>query len=201
MKALALGILLAAAPAHIDSVYPLQRFIAESEVIAEAVVEKADAATRTATARLVRSLKGRSPVEVFRLNLSAGRDWHPEILLSHLVPGAPLVVFSSAERRGEFYLNRYFLQCHGDPSAPADKAWWTFSHIELRCNRTFSGTAGELLRVVEEVLAGRRQAPKPAATLPAITKEALRALPPWGREADPSAPLAPCFRPPAPAPN
>lgn len=194
MKAFFLGLLcLLPAPAYIEALYPLQQFITESDLIAELVVEKVDATTKTATARLVKALKGRSPYEQIRLNLSSGQEWHTDAVLPHLVPGAPLLLFTNPERRGEIYLNRFFLQFYGDAAAPADKAWWTFTHIEVHCNRTYNGPADELTRLVAEVLAGRAKAPAADAKLPVITKEAVRALPVWGRPLELRT-LPACFR-------
>jgi hypothetical protein len=187
---MSLALLLAA---YIDAVYPLGQFVAESEVVAELRLEKADPATRTAIARVVRSIKGKAPFEQVRLSLGTGQDWHPDAVMPHLVPGAPLLLFANPERRAEIYLNRFFLQVYGDPAAAPEKAWWTFTHIEIRCNRTFNGTVEELAKVVDDVVAGRRKAPEPDAKLPAITKEAVRDLPAWGKPPAPG-PLPACFR-------
>lgn len=174
-----------AVPAHayIESLYPLQQFIAESDVIAEGVIEKTDAKRSLCTVRITRSIKGRCHYEVFRINLGTGQEWHPDAVLPHLVVGAPAVIFYNAECRAELYLNRFFLQLSGDPSQPVERAWWTFTHIEVHCNRTYNGTTEELSRLLHDVQAGRAVAPPPDTQAPVITKESIRALPRWGEPA------------------
>lgn len=186
----ALILLAGAVPAHaryIESLYPLQQFIVESDVIAEGAVEKTDALRGLCTVRISRSIKGRCHFEVFRINLGTGQEWHPEIVLPHLVVGAPAVIFYNAERRAEMYVNRFFLQLSGDPTQPPEKSWWTFTHIEVHCNRTYNGTTEELSRLLRDIQRGKAKAPPADPKLPAITKESLKALPLWGQPVGPGA--------------
>jgi hypothetical protein len=171
--------------AYIDALYPLQQFIEESEVIAEGVVEKTDPRKGVSFIRVKKSIKGKCQYDLLRLNLGAGQEWHPEAVLPHMVVGAPAVIFYNAERRGEIYLNRFFLQLTGDAGQPADKAWWTFTHVEIHCTRTFNGTTEELSRILADVQAGTAKAPAADPKAPAITKDALKALPVWGQPVDP----------------
>jgi PA14 domain-containing protein len=197
MRTLLLGaafgaaVLTTRAEAYIDSLYPLARFIAESEAIAEGTLEKVDAKNKTCLVRVARSVKGKLPLEVVRINVGAGQEWHPDLVLKHLVVGAPAVVFSTGGR-AELYVNRFFLQLYGDATAAPEKAWWNFAHVELRCNRTFNGTAEELAGLVGDVVAGRAKAPGPDAKLPAITRDDLADLPAWGQPE--TAPLPAAFR-------
>jgi hypothetical protein len=170
---------------YIDTLYPLQQFIAESEVIAEGVVEKADSKKGICTVRITRSIKGRCHYEVVKMNIGAGQEWHPDVVFPHLVAGAPAVIFYNAERRAEIYLNRFFLQFSGDSGAPVDKAWWTFTHIEVHCNRTFNGTTEELARLLLDVQAGKVKPPPADPKAPAITRESMTSLPVWGKPVDP----------------
>jgi len=186
------------AAAHIETLYPLQQFIVESDVIAEGTIEKVDPKFRIFTVRITKSIKGRCHYEILKINLGTGQAWHPDAALPHLVAGAPAVIFYNAERRAEIYVNRFFLQLSGDPGQPPEKAWWAFSHIEVRCNRTFNGTAEELSRLLFDVQAGKVRPPRPEAEIPAITKESMKALPRWGQPASADALPAP-FTPPDPA--
>jgi hypothetical protein len=182
------------AAAYIEALYPLQHFIAESDVIAEGVIEKVDAKRSIATVRITRSIKGRSHYEVVRLNIGPGQEWHPEAVMAQLVPGAPAVMFYNAERRAEIYVNRFFLQLSGDPTQAPEKAWWTFTHIEVYCNRTFNGTAEELAKLLCDIEAGKAKPPPADSRVPVITKEAFRALPVWGQAVDPQKLPAPFVR-------
>ncbi len=193
---LALAILAGPFPAaaYIEALYPLQQFIAESDVIAEGVVEKVDAKRSLCTVRITKSIKGRCHYELLRLNIGAGQEWHPEAVMPQLVPGAPAVIFYNAERRAEIYVNRFFLQLSGDATQAPEKAWWTFTHIEVHCNRTFNGPVDELARMLCDIEAGKAKAPPADPRVPPITKETFRALPVWGQPVDPQKLPAPFVR-------
>lgn len=184
--------------AYIEALYPLRQVIDESEVVAEALIERVDAVNKIAEARVRKVWKGACAYEVLRLNLSTGDDWHPDVLLKHVVPGQPMLIFYNAERRAEAYLNRFFFQLYGDPRVPPEKAWWTFTHIEIRMNRTFNGPLADLAAVCE----GRTKPPEPEPRRPAITRNTVRALPAPGHPVDEAALPLP-FRkdPPALKPN
>jgi hypothetical protein len=170
--------------AYIDALYPLQQFIDESEVIAEGVVEKTDPKKGISVVRVTKSIKGKCPYDLVRLNLGVGQEWHPEVVMPHLVVGAPAVIFYNAERRAEIYVNRFFLQLAGDSAQPADKAWWSFTHVEVHCTRTFNGTTEELSKILADVQAGKAKPPPADPKAPPITKESLKALPVWGQAVD-----------------
>lgn len=168
---------------YVEALYPLAQVLKESEIVAEAVVERVDAGTKIAFAKVTRSLKGSCELPTLRLNLSAGQDWHPDVIMRHLVVGQPLLIFYNAERRAEAYVNRFFFQLYGDVGVPADKVWWTFTHVEIRMNRTFNGTVAELAEFVARMGAGQ-PGPAPDPKRPPITRDALRALAPPGEAAD-----------------
>jgi len=182
------------AAAYIETLYPLQQFIAESEVIAEGVVEKVDAKRSLCTVRITKSIKGKCHYELVRLNIGAGQEWHPDAVMPHLVAGAPAVIFYNAERRAEIYVNRFFLQLSGDAGQPPEKAWWSFNHIEVHCNRTYNGTAEELSKLLCDIQAGKAKPPAADPKAPPITKDAFRALPVWGQAVDPEKLPAPFVR-------
>jgi hypothetical protein len=201
VKTLALFVLLIAilagalpAAAYIEALYPLQQFIAESDVIAEGVIEKVDLKRSLCTVRIGKSIKGRCHYELVRLNIGPGQEWHPDAVMTQLVPGAPAVMFYNAERRAEIYVNRFFLQLSGDPTQAPEKAWWTFTHIEVHCNRTFNGPAEDLARLLRDIEAGKAKPPAVDPRVPVITKEAFRALPRWGQPLDPQTLPAPFVR-------
>jgi len=194
--ALASALLAGALPAaaYIEALYPLQQFIAESEVIAEGVIEKVDAKRSLCNVRITKSIKGRCHYELVRLNIGVGQEWHPGAVMPQLVVGAPAVIFYNAERRAEIYVNRFFLQLSGDAGQPADKAWWSFNHIEVHCNRTFNGSAEELSKLLVDVQAGKSKPPPADPKAPVITKETFLALPVWGSRVDPDKLPAPFVR-------
>lgn len=194
MAAALLGGLASEGTAYIDTLYPLQQFISESEIIAEGVIEKTDAKKGVSFVRVTRSIKGKCPYDLLRLNVGVGQEWHPEVVLPHLVVGAPAVIFTNADRRAEIYVNRFFLQVHGDAGQPPDKAWWSFTHIEIHCSRTFNGTVEELSKILVDVQAGKIKPPPADPKAPPITRDAVKSLPVWGQAVDPEKLPAPFVR-------
>ena len=180
---------------YVEALYPLAQVLSESEIIAEAVVEKVDATNKVAFAKVRKSLKGVCGYETLRMNFSGGQDWHPDVIMKHFVVGQPMLLFYNAERRAEGYVNRFFFQLYGDAGAAPDKAWWNFTHIEIRMNRTFNGTAAELSDLVAKIQAGQAKAPEPRAKLPPISRDTVRALPAPGEAADETALPAPFLKP------
>src|SRR5437667_8930280 len=93
---LALFPLAAAGVAYIEALYPLQQFMAESEVIAEGVIEKSDPKNKTFIIKVRKSLKGKCAYEQIRVNVGPGQEWHPDAAMPHFVAGAPAVIFYNA---------------------------------------------------------------------------------------------------------
>ena len=172
------------AGAYVEAIYPLQQVINESEVIAEGVLEKVDKENHTAVMRVDKSLKGKCHYTHIRMNFGGGQAWHPQAIKKHLVVGAPAIIFYNAGRQSQTYLNRFFFQLYGDAGAPPEKAWWNFTHIEIRMNRTFNGTVPELSDLVQKIQSGRTKAPAPSAKIPPMSPEALKALPAHGETFD-----------------
>jgi hypothetical protein len=170
-------IILAILLAYVEAVYPLQQVLNESEVIAEGVIEKVDVQNHTAFLKVTRSLKGQCAYAIIRMNFSGGQAFHPDAIKKHLVVGAPALIFYNAGRQAEVYLNRFFFQLYGDAGAAPEKAWWTFTHIEIRMNRTFVGPVPELSDLVGKILAGKAKPPAPDGKIPPMDAATLKALP------------------------
>jgi hypothetical protein len=186
------------ARAYIEALYPLAQFLAEAEVIAEGVIEKSDKENKTCIVKVKKSFKGKCDYERIQMNMGGGQFWHSDVIMRHLVEGAPAVIFYDHDRRAEIYINRFFCQLYGDPGAPVDKAWWNYTHTEIHCNRTYCGPVDDLVRIVKACLAGKDKPPAADPRLPAITKADMKALAPPGQPQDPaSLPAAFVKRPPA----
>lgn len=167
-------------PAYVEAIMPLQQVLSESTVIVEGTVESRDATKQIATIKVGKSLKGRCTYELIRITYGGGQSWHPEGISKHFVKGAPAVLFYNDARQALCYLNRFFFQLYGDAGAPAEKAWWSMTHIEIRMNRTYNGAPAELAERVRQVLAGKDKAPAPVAKIPAIELSHVKALPAHG---------------------
>ncbi len=172
-----------AARRYIETLHPLQLFIAESDVIAEGAIEKADAGAKVCVVKVARAIKGKAAFADVRINVGAGTEWHPDAVLKHVVVGAPVALFLAGDR-GELYLNRFFMQLTSG-GGPPEKAWWNFTHVEIRCNRTYNGPADELVKLLRNVQAGKTKPPAPDPRIRAITRTDLAALPAWGEPVDP----------------
>jgi len=182
----------AKAGSYIEAMYPLQQFMNESQIIAEGVIDKSDAKTKTCIVKITKSLKGKCPWTEIRMNIGVGQAWHPDAVMKHLVVGAPALFFTNGQGQCEIYINRFFNQLYAD-GQPPEKAWFTFTHIEIRCNRTFMGTTEELTKLVGDILAGKAKAPAPDPKVPPIGPQDVAALPVWGQKVEPDK-LPVCFK-------
>jgi hypothetical protein len=185
---------------YVESMYSIQQVMAESEVIVEGVIEKADTETKTAVIKTGKIIKGKCLYPQIRMNIGVGQMWHPEAIMPHLVPGAPVLVFYNQGLQSQTYLNRFFFQLYGDAAATPEKAWWNLTHIEIRMNRTYYGTVPELTKLVKDILTGKVRPPAPDPKMPPISKEQVLELPPHPKPQDP-AQLPPCFSKRAPDPR
>ncbi len=164
------------AHAYIEALYPLKNVIKESSVIVEGVVEKVDAARKTGIIKVTRTLKGKCTYTHIRMNIGVGQMWHPEVILPHLVEGAPAMVFYNHEHKAIGFTNRFFFQLYGDPRRAPARAWWTFTHIEIYMNRTFDGSTEDLTRLMRDILTGRAKPPAADEKKKPFTKEQLVAM-------------------------
>jgi len=185
---------LGAAWGYIEVLYPLQQLIGESEAVAEGKIEKVDAEKKACIVKVEKALKGKCAYERVRINIGPGVEWHPEAVMKHLVVGAPTVLFYNKERKGMLYVNRFFLQVKADAESAPENTWWNFGHIEIKCNRTYCGPAETLAKHVLAVEAGKTKPQPPDVKIPAITKEAVAALPVWGTAAVEESSLPAPFR-------
>jgi hypothetical protein len=141
------------------------------------VVESADPNKKIGVLKVIRTLKGKCTYTHIRMNIGVGQMWHPETMLPHLVPGAPVLLFYNREHKAIGYLNRFFFQLYGDPARLPARAWWTFTHVEIHMNRTFDGSAEELTRLVRDILTGRAKPPGADSKKKPFTKEQLAEMP------------------------
>ena len=68
--------------------------------------------------------------------------------------------------------------------AAPPNAWWNFTHVEIKMNRTFCGTVGELKKVFHSAMDEGAAVPKPNGALPHISAADLKALPLAGKKGD-----------------
>jgi hypothetical protein len=169
---------------------PLAQFNNTFKVIAEAVVEKVDPDKKIAILKLGNPLRGKVDYTHLRLNVGAGPGWAPEVLMRHLPPGAPVIVwyYWGEGPKAAVYVNRFFCEFYlnpGDAPQEPGKAWWHLNAIATLYNRTYNGPVEELVPLLKEMLAGRSPGPGVEEKRPPITRESLAALPVGKQPVDP----------------
>lgn len=158
-----------------STVYPLRDFLNEAEFIGVGVLTAPDPRNFRTKIRIVRSLKGKTPLTDWTLDATGLVP--SKAVARHLVEGSPVVVFA-ADSVMSIYLNRFFINSHGDPSV----GQWTGSEMEGQTNQTFNGPALELVQVCEKVLKGEMRPPRPMSTLPPMDTASVRNLPAWNED-------------------
>lgn len=156
--------------------YNVKEIMDASKVIVEAEVATIDPKSRTAIALVKKVHKGNCVFKEIKMNIGIGQAWFPEALMKQLHTGAPVLFFYDVQDRKLACLghtNGIWFQLFGDLLDDPGKVWWQFTHIEVHMNRTFQGSTADLVALVAEIQAGRRQSPAPNQSLPALTREEL----------------------------
>ncbi|MBI2193081.1 MAG: VCBS repeat-containing protein [Planctomycetes bacterium] len=186
------------AEAFILRVYSVQEILDASKVVVEAEIESVDAESRTAVARVSRTLKGECDFQQIKMNIGIGQSWFPQALMQRLAVGKPALFFYDIQNQKLACLGHaggVWFQLFGDLQPGPGRVWWQFTHIEVHLNRTFSGSTQDLRTLVADVLAGRRASPAADTKLPALTREDLlgRNVPAGSTPAGPAAGTAGVF--------
>jgi hypothetical protein len=171
-----------------STVYPLRQLTNDSELIAEGSLVSFDARSRKAVLRLRDAIQGRLQTAEVELDFTGGAPVPTESLLRHLVPGMPIVWYSSGGC-AMVYLNRFFVLCYGDPATGK----WAYTYVEIHANGTYNGPAADLAPLMRDIVSGRLPAPPPDDRLKPVTIADVRALPVWGEPIDEEY-LPRCFR-------
>jgi outer membrane protein assembly factor BamB len=169
---LVLGVSLAllAGPAYalISRPLPLSHFLAQSEFILTAKVEKIDTTAEKPRFLLTvgDDLKGKAPFRKMGVVLTGDADAkkydHTPQLLKRLAPDLPLVVFISktGKRFTAFaYTNGTWFQIVGQQANDSDPVVWSFTHCEPYLRRTFKDGTADLRQVVIDALADKKAPP------------------------------------------
>ena len=146
--------------------------------------------------RVARSIKGRCHYELVRMNIGVGQEWHPDVVFTHLVAGAPAVIFYNAEPAGgDLRQPRFFLQFSGDSGGAAPTRRGGRSPTSRStATATFNGTTEELARLLLDVQAGKIEAAAGRSRRRSSPGRAMTSLPVWGKPVDPGEAAAPFVR-------
>lgn len=186
---LVIAFLCLAPPSHayIMKLLSLKEVMDLSVVIVEGQVTSVDAKNRTVLATFKRPIKGQNPYEQIRMNIGVGQLYYPEVLLKRMKPDLPVILFWNAELACVGHVDGIWFQLFGAKGATPEQTKWNFTHIERFMPRTYVGSTPDLISLVSDVQAGKKQAPAPNPNAPELTKEVLLGLVP----ATPATPVAP----------
>lgn len=170
--------------------YSLRELTNDADLIAEGSLVGFDAQSRKAEIRLREAIQGRIATPELEVDFSGGVPVATESLWMHLVPGMPILWYSS-NGCAMVYVNRFFIWCYATGDIGAGK--WQFTYVETRANRTYNGSAKDLGPLMRDIVSGRIPSPPLDPRLKEITIADLRALPVWGEPVDEDY-LPLCFR-------
>ena len=184
LLAVPMAMLALPSPAYIEALNSLKGVFTESDVIARAVVDAVSTEKRVIILKVTKPEKGKSVYEKIKIDLNAGPDWHPDVVLKHATVGSSVSVFYHKNKETDkadvslIYLNRFFI------TAQPDDVMWRLGKIELAMTKVFTGTTEELNGLATKIQSGRSKAPEPKADFKPYTREILQALPPPPKEGD-----------------
>jgi len=196
MNRITLSVVLSAAVAFTGStvahgfimqLFSLKEVVDQSTNVLVGRIKKVDVRRKTAEATLTKALKGKLEYTTVKMNISTGAAGHPQYLLKHLKPGAEVILFYKREGKSIACCGHsdgtWFQLFASDNPKARNKVWWNFSHIEIYLPRTYDGNTPGLIRIADDVAAGRSKGPKPNPRVAKIniTKTSARAATAAGR--------------------
>jgi outer membrane protein assembly factor BamB len=165
---LGIGLVLAARPALalIMAPLPLGQVLNDSPLILTARVDTLDPARPAVAFDVDEALKGKAPFTRLAVNLKGDREaaksGDTPKLLKRLAPKLPLVLFVSKldkQYTAFAYTNGTWFQFVGVETD--DGVRWSFTHCEPYLRKTFKGPTADLKQLIADVLAGKKEPPKP----------------------------------------
>jgi outer membrane protein assembly factor BamB len=167
---LGVSLVLLVGPAYalISRPLPLSHFLAQSDYILTAKVEKIDATAEKPRLLLTvdEDLKDKAPFRKLGAVLTGDSDAkkldHIPQLLKRLAPDLPLVVFVSKAGKGFIafaYTNGTWFQLKGEQPSATDPVVWSFTHCEPYLRRTFKEGTADLRQIVLDGLADKKAPP------------------------------------------
>jgi hypothetical protein len=152
------------ARAYIERLYTLQEVMDQSTNILVAEVVSVDKEKQRATLQVVEDLKGVSNWKKINVNYAVGQYDHPALMMKRLAPGIPALMFYQAQG-GSFAAETHcfgsWWQTHASDGPDRDNLWWSFTHIEIHLQRTYSGSTPAFIQLVKEILAKKKDSPAP----------------------------------------
>jgi hypothetical protein len=165
--------------ALIKTPYPMKTVIAEAQFIAESKVLELEAEKKRLVIEVSKDLKGKLPFRRLNVNLASPKVDDPEKkgddpdkLIRRLRQGLPVVLFALRKEKDYSFLGfsegTWFSmssrsspppQADGESQSPPPAAVCAFGACEVYLRRTFAGSTKELLALLPDVLARKREPP------------------------------------------
>ncbi|HUV09866.1 MAG TPA: hypothetical protein VMX12_02740, partial [Acidimicrobiia bacterium] len=200
------ALLVGASPAFgfIERLFSLREMLDASTNVLVGRIESVDAAKGTAVAVIDRALKGKKDFTRIRMNLGVAGAEHVRYLVPRLKTGRPFIIFYQQDGKNLAsccHAGDTWFQLFGtDEPANRDGVWWRMSHIEIHLGRTYNGNTPGLITLVDGVLAGRLESPKPDPTVPKLDLSGKRVVVERPTEPGTPRPAPTTPKPPTPAP-
>ena len=178
----------------IEKLFPLKDIVDQSTHILIGRLSSVDADRKTVVVEVDRALKGEKEFRRVLMNLGAGPDVHARYLLAHLKQGIPAVIYYKREGNSLascVHAGDTWFQLFATDEPDHDKVWWRMSHIEVYLGRTYNGRTQKLLKLTEDIIAGRSEGPKPDPTVPKLNPAARKQAPQRSRPSRPEASTVP----------
>lgn len=156
----------------IEKLYSIKEVINDSKVVVEGRIESVDPDEQIVVIAVKNTIKGKCTFERIRVLVNTGQMWHPKALLKNLKSAEPALLFYDVDGTilpGLVYSCGLWFQIYGDLGADH----WSFVHVELLMNRAYAGPAAELIPIVKDAVAGKREPPGPDPKRPPVTRADL----------------------------
>ncbi len=149
------------AAAFIERPLPLAKLIEQAQDILVAKVEKVDPDRPSMVLIADKDLKGKTAHRRMPINLTGDKEKHTPQLLKRVAADLPIILFT-LDGPDQIvvlaYTNGTWFQVLGHKDGQAVR--WAFTHCEIYLRRTYKGTTEELLKVLTDALAGKKQPPE-----------------------------------------
>ena len=163
-----------AASGFIARIFPLKEILDASTNVLVGRIETVDGGKKTAVALIDRAVKGKQEFKRVRMNLGVAPKAHVQYLLARLKPGGPCIVFYKREGKNLascVHAGDTWFQLFATEEGSRDRLWWRMSHLEVYLGRTYDGSTPNLVKLVDDVLAGRVKPPPPDPKVPKLDPE------------------------------
>ena len=173
-------------PGFIEREYTIHEILEACTNIISGKVKSVDNRRLRGIIEVEEELKGKSHLTEIKMNFATGqyrRETTPQKMVKLLKVGMPLIIFYrqtyAVESLG--YVNGTWFQTRAHGGRHAAMSWWSFTHIDPRMSRTFSGTTEDFLEIVRAILSGKKWVGTPKNALKVLVLTGNSTSPMWSQ--------------------